>query len=1005
MTVAAPALAPSLDLAGVEATFLAATGDRPARLALWSTTSAVPAPRSIAVALAGVAPGGRAEDARDAGRGAHPAPPIGVEELELVVPAGRAVRRRTVDACTVPWSAALEVLVGLPVTDDLPVSLAAWVVLARFGTELVARGRIVPTLDDGDRPRWRIAELGPDDDRRRRALVDALPPAAHALLVRDREPGLGGRARDALQVRNPERAVSLALDACADALARSPAAQWAVGPESAAFAVPDPAPAPELQPWALALDHHLGRGSGAHPGIRIEAPDDVGADPVDPDDDPADEPLLRAVLQLRSKADPSLVIDAADLWDAPGPVLTVLGEDAEIDLLLALRRGAPIWGPLERALRDRRPDLLAVTDDEAAELLAETGTELTSAGFEVLWPTDLLAPPVELRAVVSTPAPASDGAPALDLAGIVTFDWRASLGGEPLTEEELAALADAKRPLVRLRGRWVVADPTVLEKLRRRGRMRAGDALAAALSGSLVVDGDAVPVDLDEGPLAELASRLRTLGDDHARELPEPVGLAATLRPYQRRGLAWMAAMTELGIGGCLADDMGLGKTIQLIALHLHLHRTDADAPVGQAPGPTLVVCPTTLLGNWAREIERFAPGVPVRRFHGGDRSLDDLAPDEVVLVTYGVIRRDHDALAEISWGLVVADEAQHAKNPLSHTARALRAVPAPARLALTGTPIENRLVELWSILDWTTPGLLGPLETFRRRVAVPIERHRDPDVTERLATTVRPFVLRRRKVDPGIAPELPPKTERDVIVPMTREQVTLYEATVRESLDQIRTSTGINRRGQVLRLLTGLKQITNHPAQFLHQDGPLAGRSGKLAGLDELLDVIVDEGESVLVFTQYVQMGRLLDTHLRDRGLAALFLNGRVRVAQRQAMVDRFQAGEVPILLLSLKAGGTGLNLTRATHVIHYDRWWNPAVEDQATDRAYRIGQDRPVEVHRLVAEGTVEDRIASLLDVKRGLAESIVGAGEAWISELSDSELADLVELRGGALTAAGR
>ncbi|MDP9208566.1 MAG: DEAD/DEAH box helicase, partial [Actinomycetota bacterium] len=485
---------------------------------------------------------------------------------------------------------------------------------------------------------------------------------------------------------------------------------------------------------------------------------------------------------------------------------------------------------------------------------------------------------------------------------------------------------------------------------------------------------------------AELVDRLAGAG--RAAVAP-PADLRATLRPYQRRGLSWLAQMCELGLGGCLADDMGLGKTVQVIALHLHRRPLEA--------GPTLVVCPTSLLGNWQRELVRFAPDVPVRRYHGGGRHLEGLAVDEVVLVTYGVVRRDRAVLAEVGWGLVVADEAQHAKNPLSRTARELRAIPAPARVALTGTPVENRLTELWSILDWTTPGLLGPLERFRRSVAVPVERYRDPDATQRLARVVRPFLLRRRKSDPGIAPELPPKTETDRVVPLTAEQATLYEAVVRETLAEIASSEGIERRGLVLKLLTALKQICNHPAQYLREPGPLPGRSGKLAALDELLEVILDEGESVLVFSQYVEMCRLIQARLADRGVPTLFLHGRVPARRREELVARFEDGEAPVFLLSLKAGGVGLNLTRATHVVHYDRWWNPAVEDQATDRAYRIGQDRPVQVHRLVTEGTLEDRIAALLASKRGLAEAVVGAGEAWITELSDSELAELVSLQG--------
>ncbi len=367
------------------------------------------------------------------------------------------------------------------------------------------------------------------------------------------------------------------------------------------------------------------------------------------------------------------------------------------------------------------------------------------------------------------------------------------------------------------------------------------------------------------------------------------------------------------------------------------------------------------------------------------------------MLTTYGTMRRRAAELADRDWGMVVADEAQHVKNPHSATARALRTLRAAARVALTGTPVENNLSELWAVLDWTTPGLLGPLATFRARHARAVERGMDTEATERLARLVRPFVLRRKKSDPGIAPELPPKTVTDHPVPLSREQAALYEAVVRETLARIESAEGMARRGLVMKLLTSLKQICNHPAQYLKESAPgPTSRSGKLALLDELLDTIVAEGGSALVFTQYVSMARLLEHHLATRGVASLLLHGGTPVAGREEMVDRFQSGGVPVFLLSLKAAGTGLNLTRASHVVHFDRWWNPAVEEQATDRAYRIGQTQPVQVHRLIAEGSVEDRIAELLEAKRELADAVLGGGGAALTELTDAELADLVSLR---------
>ncbi|MEU5263210.1 DEAD/DEAH box helicase [Amycolatopsis sp. NPDC021455] len=964
--------------------------------------------------------------------------------IELVLPRGAKFARTKVDAELVPLERALPRL--LAVGEEASPAVAAWSAAVNAGVNLVARGRLRPAASPAGAAAWRIGPLDAADEELLRGLAGALPPEAYAL-------PLTGLKR--IRLHSPDSLVRALWDATADLLVRSPAAP--VGAGDPAFAAREPALlGPDGAAWLAELEAREPRGVQVL--LRVEGRDDDS---------------FAGVLAVRSMAEPSLVVEAATLWDAPDAVLNRLGDQVETQLLLGLRRGARAWAPLGRVLAEPAPAELPLSDDDVVDLLTDGSRELGGAGIEVLWAKGLFAGEVKAKAS-ATQAPASVAGPEFALRSLLEFRWQLSLGGEQLTEAEVAALAEAKRPLVRLRGQWVRVDPELLARVRGRTRkLDAGEALAAALTGELELDGERVefaapPV------LGGLAERIRDRVGD---EVAPPPGLHATLRPYQQAGLAWLATMTGLGLGACLADDMGLGKTIQLIALHLHRRaragaglpvagspdspvdggvsvageevplagvepalggagsprrRADREVPVageedspagaepapgeagppslvpGEGPtttaipaggGPTLVLCPTSLLGNWEREFARFAPDIPVRRFHGGGRHLDDLAPDEVVLATYGVLRRDRETLSEVDWGLVAADEAQHVKNPLSATAKELRKIPARAKVALTGTPVENRLTELWSIVDWTTPGLLGPLDRFRRTVARPIERDRDKAVTERLAATVRPFLLRRRKTDPDIAPELPRKTETDRFVPLTAEQTTLYEAVVRENLAEIRETRGIQRRGQVLQLLTELKQICNHPAQFLKEPhGALTGRSGKLAAFEELLDVILDEGESVLVFSQYVQLCRLLERRLAERGLPTELLSGDSSPAKRQDMVDRFQAGEIPVFLLSLKAGGVGLNLTRATHVIHYDRWWNPAVEDQATDRAYRIGQDRPVQVHRLIAEGTLEERIAQVLEKKRGLAESIVGAGEDWITELSDDELADLVRLGSG-------
>jgi hypothetical protein len=882
--------------------------------------------------------------------------------LTLVGPVGSQVRRRTVPVRALPIAEAIDALVDLPATAEVRPSVHAWATAARLAVELMSRGRLLPGITAEGVDCWRLGPLDPADVARLDQLAAALPPAAHAVWVPGSRPP---------RMAAPGALIAAFGDAVADSFVRTAAATAAAGHQ--AFAARQPVDVTAAGDWLDSVA--AGSTQEASTALRLVPPEDA--------DEAVDGPFS-AVVQLQSRRDPSLVVDAADLWAAPEAVLARFGEDAETGLLLALRRGGRVWPPLTRLLDQARPSRLELDDAEVDDLLGPVADDLAGAGLVVLWPVELVRP-LSIRPVVSTPTPAAVTGSGLTLDSLMELRWRVSLDGEELTEDELNTLAEAKRPLVRLRGRWVRADPQRLARLRQRRRIPAAAALAAALGGTLTVDGETVDATI-EGPLLGLAERLRALDHTESDGRRPPPGLDAVLRPYQLRGLAWLAEMADLGLGGILADDMGLGKTIQLLALHL-------DRLSYQRP--TLIISPASVIANWEREAARFAPTVKVRRYHGAGRTLDDLAGPEIVLATYGMARREADALSAVSWGLVAADEAQAIKNPLSATARAMRRLPGQARFALTGTPVENRLTDLWAILDWTTPGLLGPLEQFRREVAVPVERHRDEEASAALTRLVRPFLLRRRKSDPAIAPELPPKTETDQYVPLSHEQATLYAAVAAETLAQISAAEGMSRRGLVLKLLTALKQICNHPAQYLGQVTPLNGRSGKLDAAAELMEVIADEGDAALIFSQYVVMGRLLHQHLTERGIDTVFLHGSLSIGQRQELVDRFQAGGPAAFVISLKAGGTGLNLTRATHVIHYDRWWNPAVEDQASDRAWRIGQDRPVQVHRLLCEGTLEERIAVVLARKRELAEAVVGAGEGWISELSDDELADLVAL----------
>ncbi|MGK3994268.1 DEAD/DEAH box helicase [Sorangium sp. So ce1024] len=972
-------------------------------------------------------------------------------EALVVSEAGR-VERKAGEAT--PLLDGVAALAGMA-QDDLgraPPSVAAWSLASKLALDLVVRERVVPRVTAGSagaEAGWAVSLAAPEDAARVTALARAMPAAAHAVpaaalaapasaaaAAPAAARGRSRRSPAAPEVWSAEALLRAFLDAVADALARGSAtnrprppsrpahAPWehrlvlALTGEQRTFAtegLAERALVADLDAWVRPA---LGACDALRACFRLELPE-------------GDSGFALGFL-LQATDDPSLLVPAADVWKARGRTLKALGRafsDPQEALLGALGAAARLFPPIGRALGEARPERVALEPAEAWAFLAQAAPALGEAGFGVIVPGELLASGqrrLRLRMRVgatSRTAGVVAGSAGLGLDEALEFRWEAALGDEALSARELAALARQKSPLVRHLGAWIVVVPEELAEIQRRleaggGRVPAREALAVALAGEAQADGVAVSV-VAEGALAKAIARLRS-GAERAAAPPE--GFAGTLRPYQARGVAWLQTMADLGLGACLADDMGLGKTVQLLAFLVGRRATE--------PGdgrPTLLVAPTSVVGNWEREAARFAPALPVVRHHGDGRarSAEELAAraggldggvaandngsarGALVITTYGLLRRDAALLAAVDWAAVVLDEAQNIKNAASRTAAAARALRAPRRFALTGTPVENRLAELWSILEFANPGLLGPLEAFRRAYAVPIERYGNREAAERLRRVVAPFLLRRVKTDPAVAGDLPPKNEARVYCTLTREQVTLYQAALDEAMRRIEEAEGMARRGLVLALLTMLKQICNHPAQCLGEAGPLAGRSGKLARLTEMLEEALAAGDRALVFTQFREMGDRLVRHLSSAlGTEVAFLHGGTPRLARDAMVRRFQ--EDPrgprVFVLSVKAGGAGLNLTAASHVFHFDRWWNPAVEDQATDRAHRIGQRRAVQVHKLVCAGTVEEKVDRMLEQKRDLAARVVGEGEAWITELDNAALRELLALSRDAVALAG-
>ncbi|WP_306598369.1 DEAD/DEAH box helicase [Geothrix sp. 21YS21S-2] len=953
-----------------------------------------------------------------------------------------------VETHTVPlrWQRALPWLASMA-TDPEKVggSLAFWASALRLLQSMVMRGALLPQLDTRGNPwraTWGISLTSPADRQALDELLKSMPPSVLAFPEDDGWIFTKGLALGTLETEDVD-----------DDLAQPPAAAFilkAFLEDGADFLVRFVAGSlrqgedPRLGlihrlrghkrdrlPWderlMVALSHPMNEfptigvtertlgeqleqwSEGARvqwirPSLKLEAP------PVPAEVDAIQEAdrlseggwILRVGLETQEED----FIPVARLWE-PSVEPEVL--EARKVLLRGLARAMPFFPPLQGALSGKQPEDLPLLPTEAWQFLTRGAAQLKEAGFLVHIPEQLaeFGGARRLRAKVKLgarriEAAGDEGAVQEGLDGSVSADWSLMLGDDTLDLQDFAQMASLKHPLVAWKGKWVALDPETLKQITQviqasRGAgfesMSRGEALAAALTGSAHIPGVSEAIEVEvAGDFGAALEDLKVLPD---KPISQPAGFKGMLRPYQLRGLAWLEGLSRLGLGGILADDMGLGKTIEVLALLLH--RQQQDPHVGN---PTLLICPTSLLGNWEREIAKFAPTIPFFVHHGNnrDRLPKVFRPHTIVLTTYGVIRREEEVFGARAWSMVVVDEAQAIKNAGSYQAKAVRKLRAPFKLALTGTPIENRLLELWSILAFALPGYLGSESRFKDQFASPIEKYRDADAATELRQRVGPFILRRLKTDRSIIQDLPDKNEMKVYTQLTREQAALYQARVDQMEKDLEAANGIERRGRILALLTHLKQICNHPSQFLKQTGPYKGRSGKLERLTDMLEEVLESGEKALVFTQFKEMGDRLQIHLNDvLGFEPPFLHGGSSREQRDEMVRSFQEDEdgAKVMLLSLKAGGVGLNLTAATHVFHFDRWWNPAVEDQATDRTYRIGQTRNVQVHKFITMGTLEEKIDGMLESKRDLADRVVGTGEGWLTELDDDALRRLVLL----------
>ncbi|MBL6985855.1 MAG: DEAD/DEAH box helicase [Methylobacter sp.] len=740
-------------------------------------------------------------------------------------------------------------------------------------------------------------------------------------------------------------------------------------------------------------------------GTQTQSSFQLGLQLLEADADAVDQ--WRLVFFLSSHKDPSLKLDLADFWTDKDHFHQLLhpqfGSAIEQQILINLAQAAGIYPKLWQGMEGSEPDSVLLTLDEAFEFLKESAWIIEDAGFKVIIPAWLTPKgrrraKLRLRSSGKTTSAAASAQSYFSMDKLTDYHYELAIGEQTLSPEEWQQLVDSKTPLIHFRGQWMELDQEKMQEMlafMQQQKASLPELSMQELLRKLAEEEDSFELDVHDS----LAQMLAKLSDNSQLEpVATPEKLNAELRDYQKRGVSWLRYLETLGLNGCLADDMGLGKTMQVICL-LVLEREQTK------PGPTLLIAPTSVIGNWQKEIEKFAPQLTSLIHHGGEREQDIKAfkqqclQHDLLITSYTLARKDSKLLGGLQWRRIVLDEAQNIKNPKAAQTKAILKLNGDSRLALTGTPVENRLMDLWSIFNFLNPGYLGKQAQFRKDYELPIQRDNNPIQSSVLKKLIQPFILRRLKTDKAIIKDLPDKVENKIYCNLSKEQASLYEVVVNDVVEQLEQADGIQRQGLMLSTLMKLKQICNHPMQFL-QDGSAftPERSHKLERIGEMLEEAMEQGDSVLIFTQFTEIGERLEHYLaQEKHYKTYYIHGGTPRMKREQMISDFQNPETGagVFILSLKAGGVGITLTEANHVFHFDRWWNPAVENQATDRAFRIGQKKNVFVHKFVTLGTLEERIDQMISDKQKMADSIVGNDESWLTKLDNQAFKELIAL----------